>query len=355
MLSVILNYTEMAIEQIDPDSEVYLDLQEVMSAARRSTEITRQLLAFARKQTVVPQVLDLNATVTDMFKMLRRLIGEDINLTWHPVPDLWPVRIDPSQVDQLLANLCVNARDAISGVGDVIIETDMVTLEPEYCATHATVVPGDYVRLTVSDNGCGMDKEIMEKIFEPFFTTKELGKGTGLGLSTVYGIVEQNNGFVNVYSEVGKGTTFKIYLLRHMGESMVREKHHGGETRRGQGERVLVVEDEPALLELTCRILEKLGYTVLGANNPRGAIKLAGEQVTEIDLLLTDVILPVMNGRDLAAQLLGEYPKLKCLFMSGYTANVITSQGVLEKGIQLIQKPFSTKDLAAKVREALDS
>lgn len=355
MLSVILNYTEMALEQLEPGSAIHQDLQEVLSAAKRSTDITRQLLAFARKQTIVPQVLDLNATVTDMLKMLRRLIGEDINLTWRPAPDLWAIKIDPSQVDQLLANLCVNARDAITGVGEVVIETGMVTLEPEYCSTHATAAPGEYVLLAVSDNGCGMDKEILDKIFEPFFTTKELGKGTGLGLSTVYGIVEQNKGTVNVYSEPGKGTTFKIYLPRDLGKCAGQERKLEGEVRRGQGERVLVVEDEPALLELTCRILGKLGYKVLAANNPTEAIGLAREHAGEVDLLLTDVILPVMNGRDLAEQLVDSYPNLKCLFMSGYTANVVASQGVVEEGIHLVQKPFSTRDLAAKVREALGS
>lgn len=355
MLSVILNYTEMALEQLEPGSTVHNDLQEVLSAARRSTGITRQLLAFARKQTIVPQVLDLNAAMTDMLKMLKRLIGEDINLTWLPAPNLWPVKIDPSQVDQLLANLCVNARDAITGVGEIIIETNQVTLEPEYCASHARVVPGDYVLLTVSDNGCGIEKEILDKIFEPFFTTKELGKGTGLGLSTVYGIAEQHGGFVNVYSEPGKGTTFRIYLPRHTGKNMGREKRPNGEIKRGKGEKVLVVEDEPAILKLICRVLKNLGYTVLEANGPTEAIKLAHEQPAGIDILLSDVIMPVMNGRDLAAQLLAQYPSLKCLFMSGYTSNIIARQGVLEKGSHLIQKPFSVKDLAAKVSEVLSS
>ena len=212
MLSVILGYTQMALEKTDPNSLLYKDLEEVLSAANRSTGITRQLLAFARKQTIVTQVLDLNDIMKGMINMLGHLIGEDIKLSWQPTPNLWPVKIDPSQIDQVLANLCVNARDAIAGVGEIHIETGMVSFEKEYYADHDTVIPGDYVLLSVSDSGCGMKNEILNKIFDPFFTTKELGHGTGLGLSTVYGVVKQNNGFIQVYSEFGKGTTFKIFL-----------------------------------------------------------------------------------------------------------------------------------------------
>ena len=353
MLSVILGYTQMALEQTDPNSSLHRDLQEVMSAANRSTGITRQLLAFARKQTIVPQVLDLNEIVTDMINMLRKLIGEDIKLSWHPAPGLWPVLIDPSLLDQVLANLCVNARDAIAGVGEISIETGMDSFESEYYHGHKKIIPGDYLFLAVSDSGCGIDKNIIDNIFEPFFTTKEIGQGTGLGLSTVHGIVEQHNGFIHVYSEQDKGTTFKIYLPRYSGE--IRDKKNNGEGSfdRGNGETVLIVEDELTILQLTSRILTNLGYTVLTANNPTEAIKLAQQHPGKIHLLLSDVIMPDMNGLDLAERILLLHADLKYLFMSGYTADIITNRGALDMDSHLIQKPFSAKRLAAKVREAL--
>ena len=354
MLSVILGYAQMGLEKTDLLSSLHNDLQQILDAALRSANITRQLLAFARKQAIAPQILDLNEIVGDMLKMLKRLIGEEVSLTWLPDPKLWPINIDPSQVDQILANLCVNARDAIGGVGELNIETGMVTFEPEYCAGHAEVVPGEFVLLAVSDNGCGMEKEILEKIFEPFYTTKELGHGTGLGLATVYGIVQQNNGFVNVSSEPGKGTTFRIYLPRHTGRVNNVAKQRNGPIQCGQGETVLVVEDEEAILRLASRMLKELGYTVLTANSPKEAIRLAHEQA-DIQLLLTDVIMPEMNGKDLAKLLLTSRPGLKCLFMSGYTAGSIASQDVMDEEIHIIQKPFSARDLAAKVREVLES
>jgi PAS domain S-box-containing protein len=354
MLSVILSYAEMGLGKTAPGSALHGYFEDILDAAQRSAGITRQLLAFARKQAVVPQVLNLNETVESMLKMLRRLIGEDITLTWLPQPDLWPVKIDPSQIDQLLANLCVNCRDAIIGVGKITIETGMVILDATYCASHIGAVPGEYVLLAVSDNGCGMGKETLDKIFEPFFTSKELGEGTGLGLATVYGIVKQNNGSIRVYSEPGKGATFKIYLPRHSQHLAKVEQESSGAIQRGQGESVLVVEDEPVILEMTGIILSDLGYKVLSAGSPKEAVRLAENQTTEIHLLLTDVIMPDMNGKDLADLLLITHPNLKCLFMSGYTANVIASHGVLDKEINFIQKPFSVRDLSIKVRETLD-
>jgi two-component system, cell cycle sensor histidine kinase and response regulator CckA len=353
MLSVILGYAQMALIKTDPESSLHDDLQQIHTAALRSADITRQLLAFARKQIIAPQVLDLNETVEGMHKMLQRLIGEDVDLAWLPTPNLWPVKIDPSQIDQLLANLCVNARDAITGVGKIIIETAMVTFDTLYCAHHIGFLPGDYVLLTVSDDGCGMEKELLEKIFEPFFTTKELGKGTGLGLATIYGIVKQNNGFINVYSEPGKGTTFRIYLPRHTKQAARIEQASDETIERGRGETVLVVEDEEAILKITARMLRELGYSVLTAGGSAEAVSLAKELPCAIDLLIADVIMPEMNGRDLADSLFSLYPNLKCLFMSGYTSSVIASQGVLDEGMHFIQKPFSAKDLAAKVREVL--
>lgn len=355
MLSVILSYAEMGLEKTAPGSSLHGYFEDILDAAKRSTSITRQLLGFARKQTVVPQVLDLNETVESMLKMLRRLIGEDITLTWLPQANLWPVKIDPSQIDQLLANLSVNSRDAIIGVGKITIETGMVTFDATYCASHVGAVPGEYVQLTVSDNGCGMGKEILDNIFEPFFTTKELGQGTGLGLATVYGIVKQNNGSINVYSEPGQGTTFKIYLPRHTVHIDQVEKESIIAIQRGHGETVLVVEDETVILKMTSLILSDLGYRVLSASSPAEAINLAHEHTAGIHLLLTDVIMPEMNGKDLAELLLLSHPNLKCLFMSGYTANVIAGHGVLDKGINFIQKPFSVKDLSIKVRETLVS
>jgi two-component system cell cycle sensor histidine kinase/response regulator CckA len=285
--------------------------------------------------------------------MLRRLIGEDIDLLWKPADDLWQVKIDPAQIDQILANLAVNARDAISGVGKVTIATENVVFDEAYCVRHLGFVPGEYVRLMVSDDGCGMDPEILPHLFEPFFTTKGVGEGTGLGLATVYGIVRQNHGFIHVYSEPGQGTTFTIYLPRHASQTATNRTEVMAELAKSAGETVLLVEDEPAILVIAQRILGRLGYAVLTASTPGEAIRLVETHAREIHLLITDVVMPEMNGRDLARRLLSLHPKLKCLFMSGYTADVIAHHRVLEEGVHFIQKPFSMEELAAKVREAL--
>jgi two-component system, cell cycle sensor histidine kinase and response regulator CckA len=348
MLSVILGYGEMILEKTQPENPLHEYAQEILAAGIRSTSITRQLLAFARKQIIDPQVLDLNKTAEDMLKMLRRLIGEDINLAWLPA-SVWPVSIDPSQLDQILANLCVNARDAIDGVGKITIETATKTFDETYCSEHPGFIPGDFTLLSISDDGCGMDKDVQIRVFEPFFTTKEQGKGTGLGLSTVYGIVKQNNGFINVYSEPGKGTTFRIYLPRHGEQGKKAEKQKTNTIPRGQGEIVLVVEDEASILKLTAKILNNFGYVVITANSPKEAVNLVKGYAETIDLLLTDVVMPEMNGRDLLNVLLTIQPNMKCLFMSGYASTAITNLGVLAVGMQFIQKPFSANDLAAKV------
>ena len=355
MLGIILGHTEMAMDQVDPVQPLYDDLSEIRKAAERSADLTRQLLAFARKQTVAPMVLDLNETVESMLKMLRRLIGEDIDLAWLPGPGMWPVKVDPTQIDQILANLCLNARDAIAGLGKVTIETENVVFDEAYCAENADVVPGEYVLIAVSDDGLGMDKSILDKLFEPFFTTKEMGKGTGLGLATVYGIVKQNNGFVKVYSEPGHGTTFRIYLPRHRGKSGQLQKEFAAEPAATGHETILLVEDEPAILRMTTKMLERLGYTVLAANTPGAAIRLAEAHPAVIHLLMTDVVMPEMNGRDLAKNLLSLYPHLKRLFMSGYTADVIAHHGVLDEGVHFIQKPFTMKALADMLRSVLDN
>ena len=353
MLSIIMGYSELSIEKLEPESPLRDNLKEVLNAAERATGITRQLLAFARRQAIAPIVLDLNAIMKDMLKMLQRLIGEDIDLAWIPGADLWSIKADPSQIDQILANLCVNSRDAITDVGKITIETKNAIFDEAYCADHAGFIPGEYVMLAVSDNGSGMDQETQDQIFEPFFTTKQPGKGTGLGLATVYGIVKQNAGFINVYSEPGTGTTFRLYLSRHAGKAYSLQKKNTAEIPYGSGEAVLVVEDDVSILNLTRRILEELGYTVLAANTPEEAIRLAEEHAGKIHLLITDVVMPKMNGRDLSIRLQSLFPELKCLFMSGYTANVIAHQGVLEEGVNFIQKPVSKKDLAGKVRDVL--
>jgi CheY-like chemotaxis protein len=299
-------------------------------------------------------VLDLNETVEGLLKLLHRLIGENIQLRWVPGAGLGPVKLDPTQVDQVLANLCVNARDAIGGVGKITIATENASFDDTYCAEHPGFLPGAYVRLVVSDTGCGMDKATQAQIFEPFFTTKDVGEGTGLGLATVYGIVKQNQGFIHVYSEPGKGTSFSIYLPRHAGQALAAQPKSAAKMRRSTGETVLLVEDEPSILAIAQKVLDRLGYTVLAAATPGKALQLAEAHAGKIHLLMTDVVMPEMNGRDLARELLARKPETKCLFMSGYAADVIVHQGVIEKGVQFIQKPFTMADLAAKVRETLE-
>ncbi len=353
-LSVIIGFTEMAINNVDTTGPLRDDLGEVLMAANRATEITRQLLAFARKQTIAPRVLDLNENVESMLKMLQRLIGENVDFAWLPGTGLWPVKMDPSQIDQILANLCVNARDAIEDVGKITIETGTVVFDTAYCADHIGFVPGEFVVLAVSDTGCGMDNEILDNIFEPFFTTKDMDKGTGLGLATVYGIVNQNNGFISVYSEPGKGTTLRIYLPRHEGKPDEGRMETTAEISHGQKETILLVEDDLPILKLAQKILDGLGYTVLVANTPGEAMGLAEEHAGKIHLLVTDVIMPELNGHDLAQRLKSLYPGLKCLFMSGYTADAIAHHNILDEGVNFVQKPFSRKDLAKAVRKAID-
>jgi two-component system, cell cycle sensor histidine kinase and response regulator CckA len=344
---------QAGLGQVDPAGKLHKNLQGVLKAARRSADLTKQLLAFARKQIIDPRVLDLNHTVETMLSMLRRLIGEDIHLRWKPAGKVQPVMMDPSQIDQILANLCVNAKDAISGVGKITIETGMKTFDTEYCRKNPGFSPGDFALLAVSDDGCGMDKQTLNNLFEPFFTTKDVGQGTGLGLATIYGIVKQNNGFIKVYSEPDHGTTFHIYLPCHAEKRAGTPEKKPVEIPAGNGETILIVEDEKTIIEMLTTMLQDLNYTILAASTPGSAMALAQKHAGRIDLLLTDVVMPDMNGRDLAAQMASLYPKLKCLFMSGYTANVIAHQGVLDGGVQFIQKPFSMKDIAVKIQNVL--
>ncbi len=354
MLHVILGTAELASEKAGANPALQADLEEIRSVAQRSADLTRQLLAFARKQTIAPRVLDLNETIEGSLKMLLRLIGENVKLIWSPEASLWAIKIDPSQIDQLIANLCLNARDAIAGNGTIALSTGSVVVDEADCIGHEGAVPGDYVRLSITDDGCGMDEETRQHIFEPFFTTKGVGEGTGLGLATVYGIVVQNGGIIDVLSQKGRGTTFLIYLPRHRSKADLQPGTDKAQSMARGHETILLVEDEPSTLQMTCRMLERHGYNVLPAASPGEAIELAQQHSGEIHLLMTDVVMPEMNGRDLARTLLGLYPDVKRLFMSGYTADIIAHHGVLDEGVRFIQKPFAMKDLAAKVREALD-
>jgi PAS domain S-box-containing protein len=369
MMCVILGYTELALGKTKPSDPIFENLKEVLKAAERSSDLTRQLLTFARKQTILPKVLDLNETVGGMLQMLRGLIGEDIDLVWVPGKDLKPIKMDPSQVDQILVNLCVNARDAITVqassseiseqtaeyVGKITIETDVVSFDQAYCKDHPDFLPGDYVLLEVSDNGCGMDSETINYIFEPFSKTKDLRKGIGLELPSVYGAVKQNKGFINVYSELMQGTTFKIYLKQHYNDKISHADEKSAKPNESENEVILLVEDEAGILSMVKIMLERMGYVVIPAPTPDEAIRLASEYKDDIDLLMTDVVMPEMNGRDLAKKLLAINPDIKSLFMSGYTANVIAQQGVLDTGMSFIQKPFSSRELGGKLRRIFEN
>ena len=355
MLGSIIGNAELAIDETDAALPVRENLDNILEAAQRSADLSRQLLAFARKQTIEPAVFDINHSVEAILKMIRRLIGENIDLAWLPGENPCMVRMDPSQFDQVLVNLCVNAKDAIADVGRITIETDRVSFDEVYCKSHAEFVPGDYALLAVSDNGCGMDADTMDQIFDPFFTTKQPGRGTGMGLATVYGIVKQNQGVINAYSESGKGTTFKIFLpLNPDDDAAAATPEKDKELQQSMGETILVVEDDPTLLKMTIMMLQKLGYSTLSAGTPSEAIRAAEENSSEIHLVIADVVMPEMNGRDLAVQIQTIRPETKILFMSGYTADVIAHQGVLDKDINFIQKPFFLKDIAARIREILE-
>ncbi len=356
MLTIINGYAEMMTDLLPPSDPMHDNAREIYDAGKRSAVIVRKLLAFARKQTISPVPMNLNDGVSSMFKILQRLIGENIDLLWKPGQKVWMIKMDFSQIDQILANLVVNARDAIADIGKITIETKNIEFDKEYCDNHAGFVSGQFVMLAVSDNGCGMDKNVLENLFEPFFTTKEIGKGTGLGMPTVYGIVKQNNGFVNVYSEPGEGTTVRIYFPRFS------EKADAAGTekktpvlQKGHGETILVLEDESVVLNITRIMLEKLGYTVLTAATPSDAMALAEAQDGKLDLLITDIIMPEMNGRKFADKLTSRYPDIKTLFMSGYTANVVAHHTILEEGLYFIEKPFPVNKLAAKVKEVLSA
>jgi PAS domain S-box-containing protein len=358
LLMVILGYSEFLLERLGAEPHLRGPAQEISSAAERASSLTRQLLAFSRKQMLAPRVVNLNDVATENIKMLTRMIGEDVDLVMVPAPNLWPIRADSGQIDQVIMNLAVNARDAMPSGGKLTIETSNVALDEEYARYHAPLRPGDYVLIAISDTGVGMDTDTQSHIFEPFFTTKGT-KGTGLGLSTVYGIVKQSGGYIWVYSEVGKGTTFKIYLPRvaSTGEAAAQVAAAPIEYRKVEPgtETILLVEDEANLRYLARQYLEKQGYKVIEAADGAVAMQIAVAHEATIHLLLTDVIMPGMNGRELAQRIAEIRPNVKILYMSGYTENVIGHNGTLETGIRLLQKPFNLRDLKSKVREVLDA
>ncbi len=354
MLSVILGYADLIKSQLRGDDPLYPYICDIEKAGLHSRDITRQLLAFSRKQLIEPKPVNLNELITNTRSTLARLIGEDITLEFQPEPNLWPVRLDPAQVDQILVNLAINARDAMPKGGSVIIKTQNIFIDENYPLQHYESNPGPHVMLEVSDTGIGMDGETASRIFEPFFTTKQPGKGTGLGLATVYGIAKQNNGFISVYSEPGQGTTFRTYFPRFSQNGVEAQKAEESPPIQGS-ETVLLVEDDTMVRDLTKKMLEKTGYTVIAAESPTRALELCESPDIRFDLLITDVIMPEMSGPELRDMIEAKRPHTKALFISGYTSDIIAHRGVIDKGVQLLQKPFSLSDLTQKVRQIIDS
>jgi two-component system cell cycle sensor histidine kinase/response regulator CckA len=354
MLTVIQSYCDLILEDLDPAAPLREDIGQIRQAATASSNLTRQLLAFSRKQVLEPKVINLNTIVANTEKLLTRAIGEDIHLVTRLAPDLGLVKVDPGQIEQVIMNLAVNARDAMPAGGRLTIETANAEIDEDYLRGHGVALPGRYVMLAVSDTGIGMDARTQARIFEPFFTTKEPGKGTGLGLATVYGIVKQSGGFVWVYSEPGYGTSFKTYLP--LAEAAVEEAVVATPTLRAPRgtETVLVAEDMPTVRSVTRNMLERQGYTVLEAPDGEAALRLAAEYPGAIDLLLTDVVMPRSGGRQLADRLVQVRPDVRVLYMSGYADDAIVHHGILEAGIAYLQKPFTLETLARKVRDTLD-
>jgi signal transduction histidine kinase len=354
LLTPIMGYTEMAQMQVLPGSPAAKNLDRVTHAAQRARDLVGQFLAFGRKQVLAVETCSLNTLVAEYESVLRRLVREDIQLSIDLQPSLATCRVDPSQVEQILLNLASNAVDAMAGPGQLTIETRDVTLDDTYTQTHPEVDAGDYVMLAVSDSGIGMDGTTQQRIFEPFFTTKESDGGTGLGLATVYGLVRQHRGHIWVYSEPGRGSTFKIYLPASEGPARSKaEPRPSGSSREGR-ELVLLVEDDEAVRELVRSILEHKGYRVIEAANSDQALERAAASTEPIELVLTDVIVPRLNGREIFRRVQRAHPDARVLFMSGYTDNVVGSQGMLEEGINFLQKPFTTQDLLMKVEATLD-
>ena len=353
MLSVILGYAQLCQLEVPEGEALGQYLQEISKAGERSRDMVRQLLAFSRKEIIAPRPINLNVHCIATQKTLGRLIGEEITLTFLPATNLWTVKIDPSQADQILMNLAVNARDAMPDGGNLTIETANVTIEEEFCHYHLDARPGEYSCLTVRDTGTGMDRELVKRIFEPFFTTKEVGKGTGLGLATVYGIVTQNGGFIDVSSDLGQGTAFKIYLPR-LHEESEEAPLQQAVSPTGSGT-VLVVEDDKMLLSMATQMLEKMGYRVIRAETPERALAICQDRALSIDLVLSDVVMPGMNGREMARGIALLRPELQVLFMSGYSSDIVARRGIMELGMHFIQKPFDMAGLNLKIQETLQT
>ena len=357
ILTTIIGNVCLALMEVGKDGPLQEELYEIKRAGERAASLTRQLLAFSRRQIVQPKILDLNELLTDIKKMLERLIGEDVELLMIPGPELWQVEVDPGQMEQVIMNLVVNAKDAMPRGGRVTVEVANVDLDGNYFRKYGVreEQPGSYVMLAVSDTGIGMDKETQEHIFDPFFTTKEMGKGTGMGLSTVYGIVKQNNGFIWVYSELGRGATLKIYLPKAKGDAASEEKEQPPVPALGGSETVLIVEDDDSLRKLARTVLKQRGYKVLEAENGEDALRVSEAHDGSIDLLIADVVMPKMGGKETAERLQPLYPQMKVIYMSGYTDNAILHHGVLAPGLNFFEKPFTPEGLARKVREVLDA
>jgi PAS domain S-box-containing protein len=353
LLTIVAGYSQLVLDGLEPNHPLRENVEEIARAGERAASLTRQLLAFSRRQILMPQVLDLNAVVANMDKMLRRLIGENIELVTHTASNLGHVKADPGQLEQVILNLAVNARDAMPFGGRLTIETSNVELDNAYARAHATVAPGPHVMLAVSDSGVGMDAETQAHVFEPFYTTKEQGKGTGLGLATVYGIIKQSGGHIWLYSELGRGTTFKIYFPCVTEEPRSARAGHPSTTDLRGKETILLVEDQAEVRALAQTVLKSMGYTVLAAAEPAQAIRMAGAHEDDIHLLLTDVVMPTMNGVQLAKHLASLRPQMKVLYMSGYTDNAVVHQGILDESTHYIQKPFTPQALSGKVREVL--
>jgi CheY-like chemotaxis protein len=352
MLTAIMSYSELILADLPVDAPQRADMTEIVKAAEKATALTRELLAFSRQQVLRPMRVDLNATVEGLQKMIKRLVGGDVSLTLRLDPILWNVTADPTEIERVIMNLVINARDAMPNGGHLVIETTNVEVDDEYAGSHPEVVPGAYAMISVADDGTGMTREVRDKIFEPFFTTKEKGKGTGLGLPSVYGIVKQSGGFVWVYSEIGKGTTFKIYLPRAEGDGVERVQTPTRNRAVGS-ETILLVEDDAEVRQVATRILRRNGYRVLEAGNGAEALRVAESQPEPVDLIVTDLVMPEMGETELAEKIRETQPDARILFTSGYAENAVVRQSLLQAGEAFIEKPFTPAKLANKARDLL--